>query len=137
MNVTRDVILDLIPLYLADEASEDSRVLVEAFLATDPKLAALVEQAAIEPWPQETPAPLSKEIEMKTFEKTKQLMGQQKMLLGFAIFTSLMLIAFRGGSDGIQWFWADSPEIGWPLFVVATAFWIAYLNLSYQLNKKD
>ncbi len=34
-NVTRDVIIDLLPLYLADEASEDTRQLVEAHLAID------------------------------------------------------------------------------------------------------
>ena len=137
MNITRDVILDLLPLYLADEVSEDTRALVEAFLATDAKLAVLVEQAAIEKLPEEIPVPLSKEIEMKTFEKTKQLMRQQKILMGLSIFTSLMFIAFRGDSEGVRWLWADSPEVGWPLFVVTTIFWTAYLNISYQLNKTE
>ena len=42
MSISRNVIQDLIPLYLADEASPDSRVLVEEFLAADPELAAEV-----------------------------------------------------------------------------------------------
>ena len=41
MEVTRNVVLDLMPLYLAGEASADSRVLVESFLDTDPELADL------------------------------------------------------------------------------------------------
>lgn len=45
MKVTRDVILDLLPLYLADEASEDTRDLVEHYLETVPQLAQLAQQA--------------------------------------------------------------------------------------------
>ena len=39
MNVSRNVIHDLVPLYLADEASADTRALIEEFLAADPELA--------------------------------------------------------------------------------------------------
>ena len=35
-GVTRGVILDLLPLYLADEVSTDTRRLVECYLETDP-----------------------------------------------------------------------------------------------------
>ena len=40
MEVTKDVILDLLPLYSADEASADTRALVEEYLAAHPELAA-------------------------------------------------------------------------------------------------
>ena len=39
MNVTKEVIIDLLPVYLAGEASLATRVLVEEFLAQDPELA--------------------------------------------------------------------------------------------------
>ena len=32
MEITRDIILDLLPLYLADELSEDSKQLVNLYL---------------------------------------------------------------------------------------------------------
>ena len=38
MAVTREVILDLLPLYLSDEASADSRTLVKEHLEIDPEL---------------------------------------------------------------------------------------------------
>ena len=38
MNVTREVIYDLLPAYFAGEASADTRALVEEFFATDPEL---------------------------------------------------------------------------------------------------
>lgn len=39
MKVTREVVMDLLPLYLSGEASADSRALIVAFLAQDPELA--------------------------------------------------------------------------------------------------
>ena len=134
MNITRDVILDLLPLYLADEVSEDTRTLVEQYLANDPALTKLVEQSDIQPW-YEVPVPLKKENEMKSFEKTKQLLTQQRVLMGFAIFSTLMLVAVRGGEDGIRWLWRDLPEVGWLVLFVSLVFWAAYFNVTSALNK--
>ncbi len=39
MNVTREVILDLLPVYLSGEASPATRALVEEFLQQDAQLA--------------------------------------------------------------------------------------------------
>ena len=60
MKVTRDVILDLLPLYLAGEASADTRILVEKYLETDPKLAQLAAESA-ELLPDDNPVPLTTE----------------------------------------------------------------------------
>jgi anti-sigma factor RsiW len=40
MKITRDIVLDLLPLYLAGEASADTRALVEEYVQTDPELRA-------------------------------------------------------------------------------------------------
>jgi anti-sigma factor RsiW len=52
MEVTREVILDLLPLYFADEASADTKALVERHLESDPDLARLAKQ-----WQERLPAP--------------------------------------------------------------------------------
>ena len=134
MKVTRDVILDLLPLYLADEVSEDTRALVEQFLAHDPALAKIVEQSNFQPW-DDVPVPLNKENEMKTFEKTRQLLVQQRVLMGFAIFSTLMIVAVRGGEEGIRWLWRDLPQVGWLLMFVSVVFWAAYFNVTAALKK--
>ena len=135
MNVSRDVIIDLLPLYLAGEASEDTRQLVEQFLAEDPALAKLAEQTKIDKWNGEIPVPLQKEAEMKSFEKTKQLLTQQRVLMGLAIFSTLMLVAVRGGEDGIRWLWIDLPQVGWLILFVSLVFWAAYFGVTSMLNK--
>ena len=71
MNISRDVILDLLPLYLADEVSEDTRTLVEKYLETDPELAEIAEQQRTMGLPGEVPIPLTEEDEMKAYKKTR------------------------------------------------------------------
>ena len=44
MKVTRDVIYDLLPAYFADEATADSRALVDDFFATDPEFKRMAER---------------------------------------------------------------------------------------------
>ena len=46
MNITRDVINDLLPVYLAGDASADTRALLEDYLRRDPALAADVRAQA-------------------------------------------------------------------------------------------
>ena len=46
MNVTDNVIRDLLPVYLAGEASADTRTLVEEYLKEHPALAAEAKQGA-------------------------------------------------------------------------------------------
>ena len=52
MEVTREVILDLLPLYLEDEASADTQALVKNYLEHDPDLAQLARQ-----WQERLPGP--------------------------------------------------------------------------------
>ena len=44
-DVTRDVVSDLWPLYRGGDASQDSRELVEAFLAEDPGFASILQES--------------------------------------------------------------------------------------------
>ena len=137
MNVSRDVIIDLLPLYLAGEASEDTRQLVEQFLAEDPALAKLVEQTKIDKWNGEIPVPLQKEDEMKSFEKTKSLLFQQKLFLALSVGMTLLFIAFRFDENGVEWLWINSPQLGGAIFMVAALFWTAFLNVNWQVGRTE
>ena len=89
MNVTRDVILDLLPLVHAGEASDDTRDLVAAFAARDGEIARLLGAPPAAPLP-DTPYDLNKENEMQTLEKTKTYLKWRTILLGGAIFLSFV-----------------------------------------------
>ena len=57
MNVTREVIRDLWPLFEAGEASPDTRALVKEFLDNDPEFARQLRAQAAEPC-RRPPSPL-------------------------------------------------------------------------------
>jgi hypothetical protein len=90
MKITRDVILDLLPLYLANEVSEDTRALVEEYLETDPQLAKLTEQSAAMELRGEIPVPLTQDDEMKAYMKAKRQIILRTFILAGVI--SIILI---------------------------------------------
>ena len=72
MEITRNVILDLLPLYLADEVSADTRALVEKYLKTDAELANVAKQLAAMEKPKDIPAPISQNDKMTAYRKARR-----------------------------------------------------------------
>jgi len=96
MEITRNVILDLLPLYMADEVSADTRTLVEKYLESDPELAAIAKQTATD-LPGDIPIPLHKEDKMKAYLEVKRLMFRRTVILAITIsVTILCVLAFLG-----------------------------------------
>jgi hypothetical protein len=151
MKITRDVITDLLPVYLAGEASQDTRDLVEAFLKDDPDFAKLVEE-------QEAPLPesqikLSKETEMQTLAATRTLLRKRAIFLGIAIFFTCFAFAFTFDRSGLHWLWTQSPLsalinlvlgkwtdasiTGLVNLLISAYFWIRYFQTDRKLKGSD
>jgi hypothetical protein len=73
MKITKNVILDLLPLYAAKEVSADTRALVEKYLKTDPDLANVAKQLEGMEKPEDIPVPLSQEDKMKAYKRARRL----------------------------------------------------------------
>jgi len=101
MEITRNVIQDLLPLYLAGEASADTAALVEKYLETDRELAKLAEQATTTGL-SEVPVPLSKEAEMEAYKKANQWMVIRT--LGLAVIISAAFLC-TGALAILVFFW--------------------------------
>jgi anti-sigma factor RsiW len=71
MEVTKNVILDLLPLYSANELSADTRALVEKYLETDPELAKVAKRLA-EDKPDKIPVALSRDAEMEAYKRARR-----------------------------------------------------------------
>jgi anti-sigma factor RsiW len=84
MTLTRDVILDLMPLYLSDEASSDTRALVEHHLDADPDLARLAEE-----WkrrlPEAPPPPVSPDAQALAYREAKRQIANRVITLAIVI----------------------------------------------------
>ena len=100
-EITRDVILDLLPLYVAGEVSADTRALVEKYLESDPELASIAEESAAMELSSDVPIPLTKENQMKAYKEAKRLMFLRTVILAVVISATLLclmafaLLAFR------------------------------------------
>lgn len=91
MEITRNVIEDMLPLYLADEASADTRALVEEYLKTDPELAGMAKEAALMELPKDIPVSLTKEDKMEAYKEAKRLMFLRTIILAAIISSSLIV----------------------------------------------
>ena len=90
MEITRNVILDLLPLYLADEVSADTRALVENYLETDPELAKVAKESAAMELPEDIPVPLSKEDQMEAYKEAKRVLFQRTLIWAGLIAVGLL-----------------------------------------------
>ena len=131
MEVTREVILDLIPLVLGGEASPASRALVEEYLKQHPDLAERVRILKSEGFAPIGPTELTPDLELKSLRRTKRLLGLQRWLFGLGIALTAvalsMRIEVRGGRIvESRFLLSEHPlELGIPL-VVGLGFLIAY-----------
>ena len=122
-NVTRDVIVDLWPLYVSGEASQDTRGLVEAFLRDAPEFARELKQDAKGPLRGHDVPSLTPDHELRTLAQIKRrLFGPRWLLLLAMIFT--MQAFGRIVSDTS---FDVSPRKFIVTAVVAACFWVAFL----------
>lgn len=138
MDVTRDVILDLLPLYLAGEASADTRALVEEYATRDAEVARLLREQRGAGLGVAPPAP-PPELELKSLRRTRRLLGCQRWLFGFAVgFTALSLssrLSFEGGRlKSFRFLIRDFPLQFGVCAALALACWIAYFAIRRRLR---
>jgi anti-sigma factor RsiW len=91
-EVTNDVILDLLPLYLAGEVSEDTSALVKKYLESDPELAETAKEMAKADSLNKVPIPFRKETAMESYQEAKKWMTIRT--LGLALIAAMVLMCF-------------------------------------------
>lgn len=135
MNITRNVITDLLPLYLEGEASPDTQALIQEFLTQDPEFAQLIQVEQKAHLPVGNPPALSKENEMATLEKTKKLLRQRSLLMAFGIVFTLWALSFRFDSAGPVWMWTGTPFIAVIFLMIGLAFWVGYFRTAQRVKE--
>jgi hypothetical protein len=135
MKVTRDVIHDLLPVYTAGEASADTVALVEEFLLLDPDLARTVEALRVNPLP-ELPVPLRPTQEKEALNMTKKLLRWRGILMGFAIFLTLLPLSFQFAHGRITWTFLEEapPQVTALVCLGALACWSGFIYVRRRLQ---
>ena len=84
MDLKRNVIIDLLPLYLADEASAETQALVKEHLERDPELAQLAQRWK-ERLPGSPPAPVSPDAQALAYQAAKRQIANRVITLAAII----------------------------------------------------
>jgi len=137
VNVTREVVADLLPLYVSGEASPATRALVEAWLRDDPELAREAQALAATPAPVgATPFP---DLELRSLRRTRSLLARLRWALAFAtFFTALSLttsITFEEGRiERVRMLVFDYPGIFGTTLALGVAGWVVYFSIRRRLR---
>ena len=135
MNVTREIILDLLPVYLSGEASPATRSLVEEYMKQDPELAQRIRLQWTENIAKVAPSALPPDLELRSLSRTRRLLGLQRWLFGFGIFFFRNEFWFADGRlKEFHFLLRDYPtEFGICLTFGLTC-WIAYFSIVRRLR---
>jgi len=92
MNVTREVVTDLLPIYFSDEASADTKVLVEEYFRQDPDFERIARRAAtpLESLRAAAPIEASSEREKRDLESVLWGLRRRTWLFGVSLFLTLV-----------------------------------------------
>ena len=133
MTLTRDIVRDLLPLYVEGEASADTRAAVEAWLRGDPELSRLAE--ALRAGEAAPAAPSHPEGAREALSRTKRLLARRTWLLASALFFTGLPLSFAAGREGLIFFLLrDAPGVASISLVVAANFWIAFAVTTRRLK---
>lgn len=96
MNVTREVVTDLLPIYFSGEASGDTKVLVEDYFRQDPDFERIARSAAtpLETLRAATPIAAGSEKEKRDLESVLWGLRRRNWLFGVSLFLTLVPLSF-------------------------------------------
>ncbi len=125
MNITKDVINDLYPLYIEKECSADTRALVDEYLQRNPQHAE--ELGRVMSAPLLGAVPPAKDLEeVQSLREARRRVRRRSWLLGFAIFFSLTPFSISNIDGRIWWCLRDAPGTALIYAAIAVFFWILY-----------
>ncbi|MFZ4619304.1 MAG: hypothetical protein ACOYNS_02000 [Bacteroidota bacterium] len=135
MNITKDIIADLIPLYLSGDCSEDTKRAVTAYISENPEFAEQIRLIASTDLPNDPANPLNASDALKTLKRTRSVLQRQKYLMAFAIFFTLLPFSCLYTNGRIYWLFIEAPVSALIYESIGVIFWIVYLISRRTLNK--
>ncbi len=138
MNITENIILDLLPLYFEEEASEETRELVENYFIDHPEFGDKMKTQYEQELPIAFANAFKPEDKMIILKNTQKLLRFRSIILNTAIIFTLFpflyytFYDFEGRTfEGFSWVWTDFGALGWMLGIVA---WVGYFMLRNRMK---
>lgn len=136
MTLTRDIVIDLLPVYESGEASADTRAAVEAFFAQDAEFARIVKAARrTVPRATEATSPAS-DAERQAVERTRKALRLKSWTQALAIFFTLLPFIFTFRASTVTFLMLpDHPGMFLICIPAALLLWWSYYRQSQALRK--
>lgn len=136
MKITKETILDLLPLYLAGEASPATRALVEEYLAQDPELAQRVRRPPVDDFSHAAPLSVPPELELRTLRRTRRRIALLRWVFAWGLVFSLCALAFQISFSPfrLRLLIFDYPAAVGSCLAIGVVFWILYFLLRAKLR---
>jgi anti-sigma factor RsiW len=140
MNITKNVLNDLLPAYLSGEASQDTTSLIEEFMRSDAAFANEVRAQRSELTTQiralrASKAALGPDHELQTLSRTRAMLERRKWLLAVALMFTAFPCSFVFDGGGIRFLLLrDQPALAIACWVAATGFWVGLLSTRRKLK---
>ena len=133
MNVTREIVKDLLPLYVAGEASAESRAAVEEWLRTDPELARLALTLRDDGSPPAAQVPPASGL--AALAETKALLRRRAWLLAMALLFTGLPLSFEFDRGTLRFFMLrDAPLWSAACLTAAAGLWAALIAVARRLR---
>lgn len=132
MNISRDVITDLWPVYIAGEASADTRALVEAFFEQDPEFRKTLQEPDVDQLLKAHSPCLPSDREAEALARTKRVLHGWDWLQ----FLAILFSCFAFGRILSDTSFDVSP---WNFIVTASiagVFWVAFFVRMFWIRRE-
>lgn len=145
MNITRDIINDLLPAYFSGDATADTRRAVDEYFRLDPAFEGEARRAAaaLEHLGLPGTAPASTSAEKATLQRAKRALRTQKVLLAVASTLTLNAVSlgfsFEIGNDHVKVHWLALPgQAGLvvTILLASALFWTLYFRTSRRVRTR-
>lgn len=133
MTLSRDVILDLLPLYMSGDASDATRLAVDEYLRGDAELAAQVRAGSAFRIDPATIQAMPPDLEMRALRRTRHRLALMRWVFGLACFFSAISLGVEvthsGGQVSAALLLVRYPSVMIYPLLVALICWGAYYAL--------
>ncbi|MDX2178404.1 MAG: hypothetical protein SFV18_02350 [Bryobacteraceae bacterium] len=126
MTISKAIANDLLAVYLAGEASEETRRAVEEFARRDPEFARLLIDSPATRLPD---SPVFGVAEVRALERTRRALARRSWLMGIAIFLTLLPLSILVKDGEVKFLLVrDAPSAAAAISVAAAGAWAGYFR---------
>jgi hypothetical protein len=134
MKITENVMNDLLPLYFANECSDDTKKLVDEYFGEHTAYEQLVRQQYQNPFAGKNIPLLQHSEEVRALKSTRRWMKARSFVLAFAIFFSLCPFSFYSSDERSYFLFLERPMEALIFVPIALVFWGIYFGIKRKMR---